>query len=142
MPCFRRKKLSLFLPQIGEVKVPLCMVDLAQTISEWKDVEGNKEDDQYLGDICFSLRYVPTSGKVNQSLRTEMDEIFPLYSMFWWPVLVSRELAGDWWSHNKEMAKWSPVTTGQPTLKALLPVHFSLSQSERILTRAVLQLQT
>ena len=41
------------------------MVDLAQTISEWKDVEGNKEDDQYLGDICFSLRYVPTSGKVN-----------------------------------------------------------------------------
>ena len=77
MPCFRRKKLSLFLPQIGEVKVPLCMVDLAQTISEWKDVEGNKEDDQYLGDICFSLRYVPTSGKVNQTLRTEMDEIFP-----------------------------------------------------------------
>ena len=44
------------------------MVDLAQTISEWKDVEGNKEDDQYLGDICFSLRYVPTSGKVNLSI--------------------------------------------------------------------------
>jgi synaptotagmin-1 len=40
------------------------MVDLAQTVSEWKDVESNKEDDQYLGDICFSLRYVPTSGKV------------------------------------------------------------------------------
>ena len=49
------------------------MVDLAQTISEWKDVEGNKEDDQYLGDICFSLRYVPTSGKVNilQNLKGE-----------------------------------------------------------------------
>ena len=40
------------------------MVDLAQTINEWKDVEGNKDDEQYLGDICFSLRYVPTSGKV------------------------------------------------------------------------------
>ena len=40
------------------------MVDLAQPISEWKDIESNKEDDQYLGDICFSLRYVPTSGKV------------------------------------------------------------------------------
>ena len=40
------------------------MVDLAQTVSEWKDVESNKEDDQYLGDICFSLRYVPNSGKV------------------------------------------------------------------------------
>ena len=66
------------------------MVDLAQTITEWKDVEGNKvtlkktfyekmlqlrktflfsqDDDQYLGDICFSLRYVPTSGKVNSSI--------------------------------------------------------------------------
>ena len=40
------------------------MVDLAETISEWKDIESNKEDDQYLGDICFSLRYIPTSGKV------------------------------------------------------------------------------
>ena len=43
------------------------MVDLAQVVNEWKDVESNKEDDQYLGDICFSLRYVPTSGKVDQS---------------------------------------------------------------------------
>ena len=41
------------------------MVDLAQSINEWKDIESNQEDDQYLGDICFSLRYVPTSGKVN-----------------------------------------------------------------------------
>ena len=43
------------------------MVDLAQTINEWKDVEGNKDDEQYLGDICFSLRYVPTSGKVGKT---------------------------------------------------------------------------
>merc|ERR1711983_319918 len=50
--------------QIGEVKIPLCQIDLAQTISEWKDVSSNKEDVQYLGDICFSLRYVPTSGKL------------------------------------------------------------------------------
>merc|ERR1712051_658101 len=50
--------------QIGEVKVPLCMVGLAQTIEEWKDIQSVKVDDQYLGDICFSLRYVPTSGKL------------------------------------------------------------------------------
>jgi len=50
--------------RIGEIKIPLSMVDLAQTINEWKDVEGNKDDEQYLGDICFSLRYVPTSGKL------------------------------------------------------------------------------
>ena len=63
------------------------MVDLAQTIEEWKDLTSVKVDDQvkyrngpnlwqflsptpalptfqYLGDICFSLRYVPTSGKL------------------------------------------------------------------------------
>lgn len=50
--------------QIGEVKLPLCQMDLAQTINEWKDVQSNKEDDQYLGDICFSVRYVPSSGKL------------------------------------------------------------------------------
>lgn len=52
-----------------KIKIPLSMVDLAQTISEWKDVESNKDDDQYLGDICFSLRYVPTSGKVKTFLN-------------------------------------------------------------------------
>jgi len=50
--------------RIGEIKIPLSMVDLAQTVNEWKDVESNKEDEQYLGDICFSLRYVPNSGKL------------------------------------------------------------------------------
>ncbi|XP_014215379.1 synaptotagmin 1-like isoform X2 [Copidosoma floridanum] len=53
--------------QIGEVKVPLCMVDLAQTIEEWRDlvsVEGEGTGDNKLGDICFSLRYVPTAGKL------------------------------------------------------------------------------
>jgi len=50
--------------KIGEIKLPLCQVDLAQPINEWKDVEADKEDSQYLGDICFSMRYVPTSGKL------------------------------------------------------------------------------
>uniref|UniRef100_A0A1A9WUH7 C2 domain-containing protein n=1 Tax=Glossina brevipalpis TaxID=37001 RepID=A0A1A9WUH7_9MUSC len=52
--------------QIGEVKVPLCTVDLAQTIEEWRDlvsVEGEGGQEK-LGDICFSLRYVPTAGKL------------------------------------------------------------------------------
>ena len=49
------------------------MVDLAQTVNEWKDVESNKEDDQYLGDICFSLRYVPTSGKVKPDVNDDLS---------------------------------------------------------------------
>ncbi|KAJ8681252.1 hypothetical protein QAD02_017039 [Eretmocerus hayati] len=53
--------------QIGEVKLPLCHVDLAQTIEEWRElvsVEGEGGQDNKLGDICFSLRYVPTAGKL------------------------------------------------------------------------------
>ncbi|KAK2718060.1 synaptotagmin 1-like isoform X2 [Artemia franciscana] len=50
--------------QIGEVKVPLCMVDLAETIEEWKDLTSVEGDNGQLGDICFSLRYVPTAGKL------------------------------------------------------------------------------
>lgn len=53
--------------QIGEVKLPLCMVDLAQTIEEWGEVtsiEGDNGQENKLGDICFSLRYVPTAGKL------------------------------------------------------------------------------
>ncbi|RWS14684.1 synaptotagmin 1-like protein [Dinothrombium tinctorium] len=53
--------------QIGEIKIPLNTIDLAQTIEEWRDlvsVEGEQGQDQKLGDICFSLRYVPTAGKL------------------------------------------------------------------------------
>lgn len=40
-------------------------IDLAQTIEEWRDVQSAEEEGpEKLGDICFSLRYVPTSGKL------------------------------------------------------------------------------
>jgi len=50
--------------QIGEVKIPLNTVDLAQTIEEWRDLTSVEESSSQLGDICFSLRYVPTAGKL------------------------------------------------------------------------------
>ncbi|XP_018907864.1 synaptotagmin 1 isoform X2 [Bemisia tabaci] len=50
--------------QIGEVKVPLCQVDLAQTIEEWRVLQSVEGEGGQLGDICFSLRYVPTAGKL------------------------------------------------------------------------------
>ena len=42
--------------QIGEVKVPLCMVDLAQTIEEWKDIQSVKVDDQVMHISSSKLR--------------------------------------------------------------------------------------
>ncbi|XP_046895007.1 synaptotagmin Va [Hypomesus transpacificus] len=50
---------------IGEIKIAMNSVDLAQPLHEWRDlVGGEKEEEEKLGDICISLRYVPTSGKL------------------------------------------------------------------------------
>merc|ERR1712141_418609 len=51
--------------QVSEFQLPLNSVDLAGPIEEWRDL--NAVDDgsnQYLGDLCLSLRYVPSSGKL------------------------------------------------------------------------------
>lgn len=51
---------------IGELRVPMNQVDLGQVTEEWRDLvsaENDKENEK-LGDICFSLRYVPTAGKL------------------------------------------------------------------------------
>ncbi|ELT99110.1 synaptotagmin 1 [Capitella teleta] len=53
--------------QIGQVKVPLNSVDLGRVVEEWRDLtspESDSEKENKLGDICFSLRYVPTAGKL------------------------------------------------------------------------------
>ncbi|XP_028669356.1 synaptotagmin Va [Erpetoichthys calabaricus] len=50
---------------IGEVRIPMNQVDLAHLIEEWRDLQSaEKEEQEKLGDICFSLRYVPTAGKL------------------------------------------------------------------------------
>ncbi|XP_070828440.1 synaptotagmin VIII [Chaetodon trifascialis] len=50
---------------IGEIRVQLCNVDWNHVIEEWQDLaEPAKFEDENLGEICFSLRYVPTAGKL------------------------------------------------------------------------------
>ncbi|KAE8615710.1 hypothetical protein XENTR_v10008589 [Xenopus tropicalis] len=50
---------------IGDVKVPMNTVDFGHVTEEWRDlVSAEKEEQEKLGDICFSLRYVPTAGKL------------------------------------------------------------------------------
>ncbi|XP_034045812.1 synaptotagmin Va isoform X2 [Thalassophryne amazonica] len=54
---------------IGEIKIPMNTIDLAQPIHEWRDlVGGEKEEQEKLGDICISLRYVPTAGKLTVNI--------------------------------------------------------------------------
>ncbi|ESO01376.1 synaptotagmin 1a, partial [Helobdella robusta] len=52
--------------QIGQVLVPLNSVDLGRVVEEWRDLTSpeSEEKENKLGDICFSLRYVPTAGKL------------------------------------------------------------------------------
>ncbi|KAJ8245447.1 hypothetical protein GJAV_G00270850 [Gymnothorax javanicus] len=50
---------------IGDIKVPMNKVDFSRVTEEWRDLQSaEKEEQEKLGDICFSLRYVPTAGKL------------------------------------------------------------------------------
>lgn len=50
---------------IGDIKIPMSGVDFSQSLQEWRDLQkAEKEESEKLGDICLSLRYVPTAGKL------------------------------------------------------------------------------
>lgn len=50
---------------IGEVRLPLASVSLQHIIEQWSDlVVASKVEQEQLGEICFSLRYVPSTGKL------------------------------------------------------------------------------
>ncbi|KAG9352441.1 hypothetical protein JZ751_020855 [Albula glossodonta] len=50
---------------IGEVRLQLGAIDWNHVIEEWKDLsEASKFEQENLGEICFSLRYVPTASKL------------------------------------------------------------------------------
>ncbi|XP_008502911.2 synaptotagmin-8 [Calypte anna] len=50
---------------IGEVRLPLASVSLQHVIEEWGDlVAARKVEEEQLGEICFSLRYVPSTSKL------------------------------------------------------------------------------
>jgi len=51
--------------QQSEIQLPLNSIDLAGPVEEWKDLAPVDDgSNQYLGDLCLSLRYVPSSGKL------------------------------------------------------------------------------
>ena len=52
---------------IGQLKIPLFQVDFVRPADEWgalQSIEEAETPGNKLGDLCFSLRYVPTSGKL------------------------------------------------------------------------------
>ncbi|XP_077373935.1 synaptotagmin VIII isoform X1 [Festucalex cinctus] len=50
---------------IGELRLKLGQVDWNHVIEEWRDLQEPADvEEENLGEICFSLRYVPTPGKL------------------------------------------------------------------------------
>ncbi|XP_069480051.1 synaptotagmin-8 isoform X2 [Ambystoma mexicanum] len=50
---------------IGELRLPLADIDLQHVIEEWQQLSvSTKIEQERLGDICFSLRYVPSTSKL------------------------------------------------------------------------------
>lgn len=50
---------------IGEIRLELRDVDWNHVIEEWQELaEPAKFEDENLGEICFSLRYIPTASKL------------------------------------------------------------------------------
>ncbi|NP_001082930.1 synaptotagmin-1b [Danio rerio] len=50
---------------IGDVRLQMNKVDFSHLTEEWRDLQkAEKEEQERLGDICLSLRYVPTAGKL------------------------------------------------------------------------------
>ncbi|XP_033909476.3 synaptotagmin-2-like isoform X1 [Acipenser ruthenus] len=50
---------------IGELRIPLKTVDWNHVIEEWMELSAaSKSEHENLGEICFSLRYVPTASKL------------------------------------------------------------------------------
>uniref|UniRef100_A0A3Q0S897 Synaptotagmin 8 n=1 Tax=Amphilophus citrinellus TaxID=61819 RepID=A0A3Q0S897_AMPCI len=50
---------------IGEIRVELCKVDWNHIIEEWQELDAPaKFEEENLGEICFSLRYVPSASKL------------------------------------------------------------------------------
>ncbi|CAG13070.1 unnamed protein product, partial [Tetraodon nigroviridis] len=50
---------------IGAVKIPMSTVDFSRSLQDWRDLQkAEKEESEKLGDVCLSLRYVPTAGKL------------------------------------------------------------------------------
>ncbi|XP_015262678.1 PREDICTED: synaptotagmin-A-like, partial [Gekko japonicus] len=50
---------------IGEMRLPLGDVDFQHVIEQWHELTAaSKNEQERLGEICFSLRYVPSSSKL------------------------------------------------------------------------------
>ncbi|XP_077415443.1 synaptotagmin Va isoform X1 [Vanacampus margaritifer] len=105
---------------IGEIKIPMNTVDLGQPIHEWKDlIGGEKEEQEKLGDICISLRYVPTAGKLTVNIMEAKNlkkmDVGGLSDPFVKVVL----------QHNGKRLKKKKTTVKQNTLNPYFNESFS-----------------
>lgn len=61
--------------QIGEVKVPLCQIDLAQTIEEWRELQSVEGEGGQVWSI-FYRRYIFIGRELSSNLVHSLSFIF------------------------------------------------------------------
>lgn len=57
--------------RLGQLTIPLDTIDFGERLDQWRDFgapELINDSESRLGDICFSLRYRPTTGTLNVTI--------------------------------------------------------------------------
>lgn len=75
--------------QIGEVKVPLCQVDLAQTIEEWRELQSVEGEGGQVGQ-SFPSQMAKT--RKNPQYITKIDVSLPIYILYIIYLLTLQEV--------------------------------------------------
>jgi len=61
--------------QIGEVKVPLCQVDLAQTIEEWRELQSVEGEGGQVSQLIYKRKKVQHKYSNDIRIKREYDYI-------------------------------------------------------------------
>ncbi|KAG8431405.1 hypothetical protein GDO86_018884, partial [Hymenochirus boettgeri] len=116
---------------IGEMRIDLADVDLNHVIEDWKDLgPSGKIEHERLGEICFSLRYVPSSGKLTVIIleaknlkRMDADGLSDPY------VKVHLALNKKKWKRKKTAVKKNTI---KPYFNEAFTFDVSLEQIQKI----------
>ncbi|OCT81859.1 synaptotagmin-1 [Xenopus laevis] len=116
---------------IGEMSIPLAEVNLQHVLEDWKELgPAGKTEHEHLGDICFSLRYVPSNKKLKVIIleaknlkRMDSDGFSDPY------VKVHLALNKKKWKRKKTAVKRSTL---KPYFNESFTFDVSLEQMKKI----------